>query len=756
MLFKKSEKNVALNGEETAVKSGGEGSLAVNSRRVILFGVLLIQFVPLVVLGGVMGIFTSPKAFLFMAATQLIFYAWLFAAFHLDQFRPQVNPLLIAIGVYLFALTLSTLFGADPAESFWSEHGRMTGLLFQLHLFAFFLVSSAVFRSESEWRFLLGTAVFIAVLVSAWGLADNYNLEWPLQVYDRVGIVSLQVRDFSQSGSTLGNKSFLGTYLLINSFFALYLFSTAGRKGKLIWGICFMLIATGIMLNPGGRAMRGAFIAGLLLIMLLYFAFQQRHRFMRISAAALIFLALAAAFFFGISTFQEDSFTRRQMLALEGMPERIIHWEIAWEGFKERPLLGWGPENFETAAQRHYNPELLLPGYGFSINERWDRAHNVFFDHLATAGLLGLIAYVAVLGAAILLLWRAWARDRNRVGYLWRAAIFTALYTAHFIQNLTVFDTPASYIFFYMSLAYVAATADPGNMEEGEKKRVWSAKPGVYSMLLFATLSVLLIISINHFVVRPFLAGRLVRLALQEEHFEEGSLVEIFQQANALTPLGRKQNRLYLAGGAIGRLEQFTARQDRVSAAVARSGRSEAIEAFELKNSEDAEFYLAELSYMISEVHKSTEEAPLNFWPYYDLGRIYLAYSIGLEHFTYGREDRLEKSFDAVLAAEELYRQAIVISPCNVPAYWKLAETLIRQGELSGNRQKYRDALNLATKKISIEPRLIESHILALRAAVLLEDETEIKEIYDRALTIDQGWQSALDEYRPGQLSSQP
>ena len=63
---------------------------------------------------------------------------------------------------------------------------------------------------------------------------------------------------------------------------------------------------------------------------------------------------------------------------------RIVVWEIAWKGFLDRPLLGWGPENFGLAFARHYNPCL---GSSQCAPEVWfDLAHNIVLDTLTETG----------------------------------------------------------------------------------------------------------------------------------------------------------------------------------------------------------------------------------------------------------------------------------------------------------------------------------------------------------------------------------
>jgi len=76
--------------------------------------------------------------------------------------------------------------------------------------------------------------------------------------------------------------------------------------------------------------------------------------------------------------------------------DRAIMWQIAIDGFKERPLFGWGPENYLKIFDRHFNTKYFTPSAGFGA---WfDRAHNVYFDYLAETGILGLLSFLSIFG----------------------------------------------------------------------------------------------------------------------------------------------------------------------------------------------------------------------------------------------------------------------------------------------------------------------------------------------------------------------
>ncbi len=140
---------------------------------------------------------------------------------------------------------------------------------------------------------------------------------------------------------------------------------------------------------------------------------------------------------------------------------RLITWKLSWNAFKEKPLFGWGPENYIVAYEKYYDPEYATYG------ESWlDRAHNKIFDGLVTQGIFGLLTY---LGIFIVLVYKLLSYaslkfkssdDENLSTYqltnLQTAAPFImAGLIGYFVQNLFVFDQPISYSTFFAVLGFL-------------------------------------------------------------------------------------------------------------------------------------------------------------------------------------------------------------------------------------------------------------------------------------------------------------
>lgn len=97
---------------------------------------------------------------------------------------------------------------------------------------------------------------------------------------------------------------------------------------------------------------------------------------------------------------------------------RIVLWRVALDLFRERPLTGWGPDTFRyRCSERAGLPE-----------ENTDlQAHNLYLELLATSGILGLVAWLLILGALLLPAVRslAFARSLPVEAWAWAACVVT-------------------------------------------------------------------------------------------------------------------------------------------------------------------------------------------------------------------------------------------------------------------------------------------------------------------------------------------
>jgi O-antigen ligase len=140
---------------------------------------------------------------------------------------------------------------------------------------------------------------------------------------------------------------------------------------------------------------------------------------------------------------------------------RLWTWGSALNGFKERPILGWGPENFPAVFDKYFDIRHYIANQG---SETWfDRAHSVIFDYLAETGILGLLSYLGIYIVFYLMFFRSikiYNELKNKKNLsqdlpndLQRNLMFSIL-IAYFVQNLIIFEVLPMYLNFFLILAF--------------------------------------------------------------------------------------------------------------------------------------------------------------------------------------------------------------------------------------------------------------------------------------------------------------
>jgi hypothetical protein len=113
----------------------------------------------------------------------------------------------------------------------------------------------------------------------------------------------------------------------------------------------------------------------------------------------------------------------------------------------ERPIFGWGPENFGYAFNRHVDAQIFRQG-SFLM----DNAHNLVVEEFTTKGLVGGLAFLGMWGV---LAWVVVRQRRPARDEVLSYAILGAL-GGYFVQNLFLFDTPSSLLYWAVLVAWVA------------------------------------------------------------------------------------------------------------------------------------------------------------------------------------------------------------------------------------------------------------------------------------------------------------
>lgn len=395
--------------------------------------------------------YTLAKEIFFQSLVEIMFFLWAALVIFSPKHRPRLTPLALCGGIFLAVLFLTSVSGVDVWQSFWSTYERGIGTVAFFHFAAFALVISSLYR-EIPWKKLLYVSLGTALLV------------------DALAIIQLQVPQLllmenpgSRPGATFGNPTFMTGYLIFNIFIALYFLLDTMRKGreKKFSGdrwlfVSFLVIA--IIADAGTIFLaqtRGDIIALAVGIATLVGLFCIRppqflprpldmRKFYAILLAGMVSFSAIFVLTFrndfwknipGLSRFQSISFS----LDNRSVAPRLFAMKAAWQGFLEKPLLGWGPENFNIVFNAHYDPRNLEYSYK---ETQFDKPHNIVLEYLGSGGVLLLLAFLALLGAAAYELTVA-------ADSLW-GSIGIASIAAYIAGELFIFETIGPLLMLYL------------------------------------------------------------------------------------------------------------------------------------------------------------------------------------------------------------------------------------------------------------------------------------------------------------------
>ena len=498
-------------------------------RNIIFVGLFLIPFIPFLVSSAFFFPFITTKAFAWRIIIEIVFAAWVLLTLLDTDYRPKKSLILYAILSFLVIIGLADLFGIAPVKSFWSNFERMEGFVTLLHLGMFFMVISSVFK-EVDWKRWWNTtlaASFVMVLFSV------------LQI---IGLKTINQGGARVDG-TLGNAIYLAVYMLSHIFIAILFLWRERKSIALRWVYGLLILTQAFVLYY--TATRGAILGllgGLFIVAVLNIRNREDQIVRKASISVLVgFVVLIGGFIlirnseFVISS---PVLSRFSSLATENLNRqgRYFVWPMAFEGFKERPLLGWGQENFSYVFQEHYSPEM------FHLEPWFDRAHNIFLDWAVSGGLLGLLSYLALYVA---LLFSIWKKSMN-LSHAERS-ILTGLVAAYFFHNFFVFDHLISYILFFSLLAYVHY--------RNSGKIFWEksfAEIQVRNIIL-SVVSILLLLSLYFANVKPIIANIFLIEALKslQTPGETAVAIQYFKKAHNASRLGRPEVVEHIAANSV-------------------------------------------------------------------------------------------------------------------------------------------------------------------------------------------------------------
>ncbi len=455
----------------------------------------LVPIFPLIAANSFFFPFITGKAFYFRVFVEIAFAAWIILAFLDAKYRPRLNRLTLAVSIFAIVTLLADILGVNPLRSIWSNFERMEGWLVIFHLWMFFIAATHTFGFDAEgkkwWYRWFNMSLGVATIVGIYGLFQYFGWAAIHQGSTRID-------------ASLGNAAYMAVYMLFHCFLAAYMFVARSHLVKkmdfLQWtyGIGSAVFAF-LVFQTATRGTILGLIGGVLLALGLYALFaknnKRSHRIGAVVAIGIIFLIGGIFWMNRTSEFVQKSEVLSRMASISLQENKTqargYVWPMAIKGWQERPILGWGQENFNYIFNGNYNPEMWA-------HEQWfDRAHSVFLDWLTASGLLGLMVYLSLYILSVVAVWKSSLSVSEK-------SIFTGLIVGYAIHNVFVFDNLASYAMFFAVIGFAAS------LKEGKRIAMFGSKPvslDAVEYIVAPVVLILLVAALYFFTVRPIQAN---------------------------------------------------------------------------------------------------------------------------------------------------------------------------------------------------------------------------------------------------------
>lgn len=572
-------------------------------RFAVFAGIALLLLTPFVVTKGTVFPYVVGKALWSRSIIEVVFALWaVLALIDPRRYRPPRSWLLGLLTAGFAVSLVSAVLGVSPLRSFWSTYERMQGLIDAAHWLAFAVVLVSMLRTRGAWRLLVsgmaGTGAVIALVVVAvahdvdvpfYGALPEIDLPrlgGPLgnptflsgyMLVNLMAAIGLAVRawlaaraaavdgDVASRSTAEGQRSTAPRHVSVRARKAWQRRARVAQREApvqppgwtgarwapvVLWAASAALTFWAFALAGSVGGFVGLFAS--LALLAVAGAFRARGRLRTIAIAALLaLLGVAAAGGMRAwaadrsAVYLPDQPVARHVLSAHatrpGVQSRFAAWEAGLEGFAERPVLGFGPENFIDVFGRYAS------GYG-AFAEPHDRAHGKLVEVAATTGAAGLATWLALWSLALLTVGRAALRGETLERVL--ALFVGAALAAHLVQVQFLFDTPNTSLQAVLLLGYAAGLESSAFGASRRRwlpvwlRRRWAAFCGL------RTVQVALAASALGAAVAGLTVHRSIHAAASVEYVssDSDSLEVLAQGIDGFPALGELHRRLLLEG----------------------------------------------------------------------------------------------------------------------------------------------------------------------------------------------------------------
>lgn len=470
--------------------------MTINARNIAKFFIYLAPLSILIVASNMFFPFIVGKAIFFRVVITLAVISftahllfWSTEEEKKDAKEIAKNPVFLSIAVFTLVFLASSIFAVNPQVAFWSNFERGEGGLQMIYYALFFMLLALVLKTKKEWTSYILYIVPIGAMVSLYAIGQRMN--W-LYIKNLQTIAAAAGGNIDQKllqdnpwssffgaaeriSGTLGNPLYVSAFIMFMLLFIAIVFLEKVKNpvGRMALGAVALFHFVVFFMSQSRNGLAGILGGAFVFLVIMTIGAKDRQIRGLISLRKLSLILLAIFVIFGSvfyisrtiavcqsykisnSTINKscsalanvwtevpivNRFAKDRILA--GLDDRMWTWGSAVSGIIERPILGWGPENFPIVFDRYYNANH----YG---SDSWfDRAHNALLEYLISGGVVLLVAYLSI--------WFFYFREiykKRSAMPLVMLGLFVGFPVGYLIQGVSAFEVLPIYLMLYIFLA---------------------------------------------------------------------------------------------------------------------------------------------------------------------------------------------------------------------------------------------------------------------------------------------------------------
>ena len=305
------------------------------------------------------------KTILLVILIDVLLILTVFDCFHQKQIEIKFNNLDKWLAVF-FALCIGlSFFAFDVTRAFFGTITRANGILIVFHFYLYYVLLRNLFQSNAWQKVFRITASvgFLSILIAWLGLKLTF-------------FYSIVPSSYTRLSGLMGNPIVLASYLcVLIIILSLAIFEDKNKKWQIFYYITFILSIITIFAS-GTRGAVLAFFVGLFFLLGGFIFFLQQNKKVKLFSALILALALSFILYLylpmGLQARSLLPANIAQVFNLStsslGAETRLMAWGVAFKGFLDRPIIGWGASNFQFAFDKFYFCYFLIDALRERIN----------------------------------------------------------------------------------------------------------------------------------------------------------------------------------------------------------------------------------------------------------------------------------------------------------------------------------------------------------------------------------------------------